>query len=85
MGKIVESHCPNCHCQLWVETETGQVLSHKKSEKKNTHSFDDLLKIEKEKKENAEERFLAAKNLEEEKRRKAAALFEKSLKSTEKE
>lgn len=85
MSKLVESCCPNCHSQLWIDTETGQVVSHQKVEKKKNHSFDDLLKKEKDKKEHAEERFHAAKVLEEEKRRKAAELFEQTLKSSDKE
>ncbi len=85
MSKVVESCCPHCHCQLWIDAESGQVVSHKKVDRKSNQSFDDLLKKEKDKKEHAEERFLAAKVLEEEKRKKAAALFEQTLKSADKE
>lgn len=78
MEKIVEIICPKCHSSLWIDVETKEVVQHKKSDRPK-HTFDDLLKKEKEKKEHTEERFLSAKELEKTKKKRADELFKKSF------
>ncbi len=79
MGNIIEIECPECQSSLWIDVEKKTVIQHKKSKKKNSHSFDSLLQKEKDKKEKADERFQLASELEKEKKKKAQELFEKSL------
>ena len=80
MSDIIEIECPVCHAEIWIEAQSKTVIQHKKTKKKNFASFDDLLTKEKEKKEKVDERFVMAKELEEAKKKKAEALFNKSLK-----
>ena len=80
MPKVIEVECPVCHANMWIDTNSKQVIQHKKTKKKTFSSFDDLLSKEKEKKEKVDERFLMAKELEKEKKKKAENLFKKSFK-----
>jgi len=84
MEKIIEVICPKCHSVLFIDVETKKVVQHKKSEKPK-HSFDDLLRKEKEKKSQTEERFLSAKELEKTKKKKAEDIFKKSFNKSNKE
>jgi hypothetical protein len=76
----IEIQCPICHACLWVDTEKKSVVQHKRSEKKVFSSFEELLNKEKVKKEAVDERFSQAKSLEQAKKKKAADLFEQTLK-----
>ncbi len=78
MEKIIEVQCPKCKSSLWIDVGEKKVIQHKKSDNPR-HSFDDLLKKEKEKKEHTEERFLSAKELEKAKKKKAEEIFKKSF------
>ncbi len=80
MSKIIKTECPSCHEELWVDSETEKVIQHKKSEKKNFSSFEDLILGEKKKKEQADEKFELARKLKEEKKRQAEEIFKKSFK-----
>jgi len=79
MADIIELKCPYCHANLWIDTESKNIIDHKKSLKKNFSSFDDLLNKEKEKKQKVDERFILAKKLEKAKKKKAEELFNRSL------
>jgi uncharacterized protein YbaR (Trm112 family) len=76
---MIEVECPVCHGKLWVDTEKKCVVQHKRSEKKQHSSFEELLGKEKEKREAADERFLQARSLEQAKK-KAAELFDQTIK-----
>jgi Zn-finger nucleic acid-binding protein len=80
VDKLIEIQCPNCHASLWVDAEKKNVVQHKRSEKKTVSSFEELLSKEKEKKEAVDERFSQAKSLEQAKKKKAADLFEQTIK-----
>lgn len=80
MSEMIKTVCPCCHAELWVDPQSGAVVQHKKSEKKNFSSLEELLVKEKEKKEKTDERFLQAKKLEEAKKKKAEEMFRQSLK-----
>ena len=80
MSNIIKVECPSCHEELWIDTETQKVIQHKKSEKKNFASFEDLILGEKKKKEQADEKFELARKLKDEKKKKAEAFFKKSFK-----
>lgn len=80
MSKIIKIECPSCHDELWVDTETETVIQHKKTEKKNFSSFEDLILGEKKKKEQADEKFELARKLKEEKKKQAEEIFNKSFK-----
>ena len=79
MANIIEIECPDCHTSLWVDVDKKIVVQHKKTKKKNASSFDDLLTKEKQKKEQVDERFLMARDLEQAKKKKAEEIFQKSL------
>ncbi len=80
MANIIKIECPGCHHELWVDMDSQKVIQHKKSEKKNVKSFEDLLMNEKKKKEEADETFELARKLKEEKKKKAEDFFRKSFK-----
>ena len=65
-GKIAVT-CPCCQALLTVDSETGIVISSKS--RKESYSFDDALKKEKDRKEKTDELF--AKVFEDEKKRQA--------------
>jgi hypothetical protein len=79
MANIIEIECPDCHTNLWVDVDKKTVVQHKKTKKKNFTSFDDLLSKEKQKKEQTDERFLMARDLEQAKKKKAEEIFQKTL------
>ncbi len=78
MGKILEVDCPGCTATLWIDADSGDVIQHKHKDKAKA-SLEEMLQKEKRKKENVDNRFLQAKNLEEEKKRKAEALFKSNF------
>ncbi len=80
MSNIIKIECPSCHGELWIDSETQKVIQHKKTDKKNFTSFEDLILGEKEKKEQADEKFELARKLKEEKKKKAEDFFRKSFK-----
>lgn len=80
MDKLIEIECPVCHANLWVDTDKKNVVQHKRSEKKNLSSFEELLNKEKQKKEAVDERFSQAQSLEQAKKKKAAEFFEQTIK-----
>ena len=57
MSNIIKIECPSCHEELWIDTDTQKIIQHKKSDKKNFSSFEDLILGEKKKKEQADEKF----------------------------
>jgi len=77
---LIEIECPVCHANLWVDTDKKNVVQHKRSEKKNLSSFEELLNKEKQKKEAVDERFSQAQSLEQAKKKKAAEFFEQTIK-----
>jgi hypothetical protein len=77
---MIEIECPICHANLWVDAEKKNVVQHKRSEKKNLSSFEELLNKEKQKKEAVDERFSQARSLEQAKKKKAAEFFEQTIK-----
>jgi Zn-finger nucleic acid-binding protein len=77
---MIEIECPICHANLWVDAEKKNVVQHKRSEKKNLSSFEELLNKEKQKKEAVDERFSQAQSLEQAKKKKAAEFFEQTIK-----
>jgi Zn-finger nucleic acid-binding protein len=77
---MIEIECPICHANLWVDAEKKNVVQHKRSEKKNLTSFEELLNKEKQKKEAVDERFSQAQSLEQAKKKKAAEFFEQTIK-----
>ena len=77
---MIEIECPICHANLWVDTDKKNVVQHKRSEKKNLSSFEELLNKEKQKKEAVDERFSQAQSLEQAKKKKAAEFFEQTIK-----
>jgi Zn-finger nucleic acid-binding protein len=77
---MIEIECPICHANLWVDTDKKNVIQHKRSEKKNLSSFEELLNKEKQKKEAVDERFSQAQSLEQAKKKKAAEFFEQTIK-----
>lgn len=79
MAEIIEIECPECHGTLWVDLDSKTVVQHKRAQKKNFTSFDELLVKEKQKKEKVEERFNQAKELGEAKKKKAEEFFKKSF------
>ncbi len=81
MSKIIEIFCSNCGSKLWIDSESGEILKAEKSTKKTSPSLEDLLKKEQEKKEKADERLKQMHSLLETKKKKAAEIFEKSLKN----
>jgi Zn-finger nucleic acid-binding protein len=80
VDKMIEIECPICHANLWVDAEKKNVVQHKRSEKKNLSSFEELLNKEKQKKEAVDERFSQAQSLEQAKKKKAAEFFEQTIK-----
>jgi Zn-finger nucleic acid-binding protein len=78
--KMIEIECPVCHANLWVDADKKNVVQHKRSEKKNLSSFEELLNKEKQKKEAVDERFSQAQSLEQAKKKKAAEFFEQTIK-----
>ena len=80
MDKLIEIECPVCHASLWVDAEKKNVVQHKRSEKKQLSSFEELLNKEKLKKEAVDERFSQAQSLEQAKKKKAAEFFEQTIK-----
>ena len=80
MDKLIEIECPVCHASLWVDAEKKNVVQHKRSEKKQLSSFEELLTKEKQKKEAVDERFSQARSLEQAKKKKAAEFFEQTIK-----
>jgi hypothetical protein len=80
VDNLIEIQCPHCHASLWVDVEKKNVVQHKRSEKKTVSSFEELLTKEKEKKEAVDERFSQAKSLEQAKKKKAAEIFEQTIK-----
>lgn len=80
MTKLIEVDCPICRCRLWIDTDNGHVVQHKKPARKETADFTELLVREKEKKAQADLRFSQARELEKAKKEKAARLFEEQLK-----
>ena len=77
---MIEIECPICHANLWVDAEKKNVVQHKRSEKKQLSSFEELLNKEKQKKEAVDERFSQAQSLEQAKKKKAAEFFEQTIK-----
>jgi len=77
---LIEIECPVCHANLWVDTDKKNVVQHKRSEKKNQSSFEELLNKEKQKKAAVDERFSQAQSLEQAKKKKAAEFFEQTIK-----
>jgi uncharacterized protein YbaR (Trm112 family) len=77
---MIEIKCPVCHASLWVDAEKKNVVQHKRSEKKQLSSFEELLSKEKQKKEAVDERFSQAQSLEQAKKKKAAEFFEQTIK-----
>ena len=77
---MIEIECPVCHANLWVDAEKKNVVQHKRSEKKQLSSFEELLNKEKQKKEAVDERFSQAQSLEQAKKKKAAEFFEQTIK-----
>jgi oligoribonuclease (3'-5' exoribonuclease) len=80
VDKLIEIECPVCHANLWVDAEKKNVVQHKRSEKKQLSSFEELLSKEKQKKEAVDERFSQARSLEQAKKKKAAEFFEQTIK-----
>ena len=80
MDKLIEIECPVCHANLWVDAEKKNVVQHKRSEKKQLSSFEEMLSKEKQKKEAVDERFSQARSLEQAKKKKAAEFFEQTIK-----
>jgi oligoribonuclease (3'-5' exoribonuclease) len=80
VDKMIEIECPVCHANLWVDAKKKNVVQHKRSEKKNLSSFEELLNKEKQKKEAVDERFSQAQSLEQAKKKKAAEFFEQTIK-----
>jgi len=80
VDKLIEIECPVCHANLWVDTDKKNVVQHKRSEKKNQSSFEELLNKEKQKKAAVDERFSQAQSLEQAKKKKAAEFFEQTIK-----
>jgi oligoribonuclease (3'-5' exoribonuclease) len=80
VDEMIEIECPICHANLWVDTDKKNVVQHKRSEKKNLSSFEELLNKEKQKKAAVDERFSQAKSLEQAKKKKAAEFFEHTIK-----
>jgi Zn-finger nucleic acid-binding protein len=80
MDKMIEIECPICHANLWVDTDKKNVVQHKRSERKQLSSFEELLNKEKQKKEAVDERFSQAQSLEQAKKKKAAEFFEQTIK-----
>jgi oligoribonuclease (3'-5' exoribonuclease) len=78
--KMIEIECPVCHANLWVDADKKNVVQHKRSEKKQLSSFEELLNKEKQKKEAVDERFSQARSLEQAKKKKAAEFFEQTIK-----
>ena len=79
-NELIEIECPVCHARLWVDAEKKNVVQHKRSEKKQLSSFEELLNKEKQKKEAVDERFSQARSLEQAKKKKAAEFFEQTIK-----
>ena len=77
---MIEVECPVCHAKLWVDAEKKNVVQHKRSEKKQLSSFEELLNKEKQKKEAVDERFSQAQSLEQAKKKKAAEFFDQTIK-----
>jgi hypothetical protein len=77
---MIEVECPVCHAKLWVDAEKNNVVQHKRSEKKQLSSFEELLTKEKQKKEAVDERFSQARSLEQAKKKKAAEFFDQTIK-----
>ena len=77
---MIEIECPVCHDSLWVDADKKNVVQHKRSEKKQLSSFEELLNKEKQKKEAVDERFSQARSLEQAKKKKAAEFFEQTIK-----
>jgi len=77
---MIEVECPVCHAKLWVDAEKKNVVQHKRSEKKQLSSFEELLDKEKQKKEAVDERFSQARSLEQAKKKKAAEFFDQTIK-----
>jgi len=77
---MIEIECPVCHASLWVDADKKNVVQHKRSEKKQLSSFEELLNKEKQKKEAVDERFSQARSLEQAKKKKAAEFFEQTIK-----
>jgi hypothetical protein len=80
VDKLIEIECPVCHASLWVDADKKNVVQHKRSEKKQLSSFEELLNKEKQKKEAVDERFSQARSLEQAKKKKAAEFFEQTIK-----
>ena len=77
---MIEIECPVCHATLWVDADKKNVVQHKRSEKKQLSSFEELLNKEKQKKAAVDERFSQAQSLEQAKKKKAAEFFEQTIK-----
>ncbi len=70
--------CPHCHCELWIDTFSQQVIKSEKG-KKEKGSLDELLLKEKKKREEFERKFEATSEMQKEKQRKAREIFEKAM------
>jgi len=82
--KVCRIQCPGCQKVLWIDLVTQQVIRSEKGKRKKG-SLDDLLVLEKKKREGFERKFEATSEMQEERKKMAREIFEKALTNIDKE
>lgn len=76
--------CPCCRSTLWVDAVSCEVIQAEKPEKKKD-SLDDLLQMERKRKDEFERKFEATAELEKKKLERAKEKFQKAFSDVDKE
>lgn len=76
--ELLEIKCPLCQGVLWIDLSSRSVIRCDKG-KKEKGSLDDLLQLEKKRKQEFSQKFEATTELEREKRKKAEEKFARAL------
>lgn len=76
--KVFRIECPGCRKVLWVDPVAQKVVKSEKGKRKKG-SLDDLLVLEKKKREGFERKFEATSEMQKERKEKAREIFEKAL------
>lgn len=76
--------CPCCHTRLWIDPDSKTVIKTEKPPRKKS-SLDDLLVKEKQKKEEADQRFVSTAELARRKKEEARDKFAKAFGNLDKD
>ena len=81
--KLFKTHCPCCNSVLWIDSRAKEIIKTEKAQKKKG-SLDEMLLIEKKKKEDVDRKFKSTAELEKEKRKAAEDMFSKAFEKLDK-